>query len=63
LALSPTTSNHIAPKQWTCGTIGFATAKHKTNSNTIGTLDQPTAPTTEQSITAQHITSKNIKKS
>jgi hypothetical protein len=55
--------NHVAPKQWTCSSIGFVTAKHKTNSNTIGTPDQPIAPTTGQSITAQHITLKKVQKS
>ena len=63
LESSTTTSNPNAPKPWTCDSTGYGAARRNTNSVFSGAPDIQTRPTTGPSITAQHTTSKNARKS
>jgi hypothetical protein len=59
LASSPTTSNHAAPKQWTCDSTDYDAVTHRANFDTTGAWDPTTEPTNGPNTTARHTTSKN----
>jgi len=58
-AWSPTTYNHVTPKQWICDSIGFVVATPKANSGTTGAPDPTTEPTIGPNIIAPCITLRN----
>jgi hypothetical protein len=60
---STTTSNHDAPKPWTCVFTGFVVATPKDNSDTTGVPESITQPTTGQNTTAPLTTSRRGQKS
>ena len=61
LESSTTTSNPVAPKRWTCVSIGSVAAKPNNNSNSIGALANTTEPIIGPSITAPLITPNGAK--
>jgi hypothetical protein len=60
---SITTSNHNAPKPWTCVFTGFVVVTPKDNSDTTGVLESTTEPTTGTNTTAPLTTLKRGQKS
>jgi hypothetical protein len=63
LELPTTTSNHNAPKPWTCVSTGFVVATPKGDSGTTGPLGPTTLPTTGASTTAPLTTLRRGQKS
>jgi hypothetical protein len=63
VGLSTTTSNHNAPKHWTCISTGYVAVTSKDNYDTTGVLESRTEPTTGQNTTAPLTTLRRGQKS